>query len=124
VSGPTELAAQATAASASALFVSIVGVEPQVMIWALVGSIIGVTLAKPAGRLYATLLFGAATLTCALLGTIAGDAASPGSALARNAFAVVFGVIFHPGVAALISLVPDIVAWGVKRVQRVFGSEQ
>jgi len=105
----TDFAAQAAAAGTSALFVSIVGVEPQAIVWGIVGSILGVTLAKPSGRIYAMLLFVAATLTCALLGTVMGDYFAPGSAIVRNSCTVIIGAIFHPLLSALISAAPGLI---------------
>lgn len=116
----TDLAAQATAAGASALFVSMVGVEPQVLVWGFVGSVLGVTLAPPSGRIYAIMLFMAATLTCSLLGTVVGDYLSPGSAIVRNSCAVIIGAIFHPMLSALIGAAPGLIdavkAFVVRRI--------
>lgn len=116
----TETAAQAALTGTSALFVAALGVEPQAVIWSFVGCIIGVTLAKPAGRFYAILMFIAATLTCALCGTLTAELWLDRSVTGRNVCAVVYGVIFHPAVAALIGMVPGtfdaIKAFVVRRI--------
>lgn len=105
----TDLAAQATAAGTSALFVSMIGVEPQTLVWSVVGSVIGVALAKPAGRAYAVALFLAATLTCGLLATIASAQWFDNSAMARNGLAVLLGAAFHPGLQAFFASIPAVV---------------
>ena len=120
----TEMAAQAAAAGTSAVFVSIVGVEPQAIVWGLVGSILGVTLAKPSGRAYAILLFIAATLTCALLGTVTGAYFAPGSPLVRNSCTVVIGAIFHPLLSALIGAAPGLIERFVAFISRRVGGSQ
>jgi len=104
----TDIAANATLQGLFALFVAVLGVEPQAIIWSLVGSVIGVVLAKPSGRFYAVALFIAATLSCALIGTAAAQSFQWGNT-GRNAFSAVMGVCFHPALAALISEVPTII---------------
>lgn|SRR5512134_52848 len=104
----TETAAQITITGTSTLLVALLGVEPQAIIWSFVGCILGVTLAKPSGRFYAMALFMAATLACALLGTVTADQFFAGSKVARNASAVIFGAGFHPILAAFIGAVPGL----------------
>jgi hypothetical protein len=105
----TDAAANATLTGVSAMLVGLLGVEAQAIVWSFVGCILGVTLAKPSGRFYAMALFVAATLACALLGTLTADQFFAGSKVARNVAAVVFGAGFHPILAAFISAVPGIV---------------
>lgn len=114
----TEVAAQATAAGAAALFVAATGVEPQAVLWGLIGAIFGVTLAKPSGRFYAMAVFVAATFACALLGTLAGDYMKPGSAPVRNGCALVLGAGFHPLLSAFIGAVPDLLSWAIGVLKR------
>jgi hypothetical protein len=116
-----DITAQAAITGSSALFVALLGVEPQAIVWSLVGCVLGVTLAKPASRLYTVFLFLAATLACALWGTMASDHFFGGSALARNSISVLLGAVFHPLLAAVIGTIPGIVTWGAERVQRLFG---
>lgn len=106
---PTTLAAQTALTGASALVVSLLGVEPQGLVWALVGSTLGLSMAKPAGVLYGAALFVAASLTCALLGTMISVQWFNGGAVARNTFAVILGAAFHPLFASFIESVPGFV---------------
>ena len=123
MSASTEVAAQVTITGASALFVSLLGVEPQAAIWSFVGCVLGVTLAKPSGMFYALALFLAATLACALLGTLVSDQFFGGSRIARNAAAVVFGTGFHPILSAFIGAIPGLVDSVKAFVQRRIGGQ-
>lgn len=123
MSAATEVAAQVTVTGASALFVSLLGVEPQAIVWSFVGCVLGVTLAKPSGRFYAMALFLAATLACALLGTLVADQFFAGSRIVRNAAAVVFGTGFHPILAAFIGTIPGLVESVKAFVQRRIGGQ-
>lgn len=124
MSGATDLAAQATAAGASALFVSMVGVEPQGVIWSLIGCVIGVVLAKPAGTFYSVALFMASMFTCALCATMVASHWFHGEALVRNFFAVMFGAGFHPALQAFFSSIPAVVEACKNFVVRRIGGGQ
>lgn len=100
----------ALAAGASAAVVALLGVEPQALAWALVGSIFGAPLAPPAGRVRQLLVGFAVMLASALLGTVTADWMGATSPRWRNAACLVFGAIFHPLFAAVIATVPNIVA--------------
>lgn len=100
----------ALAAGASAAVVALLGVEPQALAWALVGSIFGAPLAPPAGRFRQLLVGFAVMLASALLGTVFADWMGTTSPRWRNASCLVFGAIFHPLFAAVIATVPNIVA--------------
>jgi hypothetical protein len=113
----TETAANVVAAGASGLLIASLGVEPQAIVWALVGSILGLTLAKPASRAYAVALFVASTLACALFATWISDNYFAGSAGARNVCAVVLAASFHPLFEAFISAIPGLVAAFAKRAR-------
>jgi hypothetical protein len=123
MSEPTETAAQMAIAGATAFFV-VVGLEPQVIVWGLVGSVLGVSLAAPSSKKYAFALFIAATLTCSLLGTAAADQWWKGSIFARNVITVGIGAAFHPALAAFIAAVPGVIQWGVEQMKRRFGGTQ
>lgn len=100
----------AIAAGASAAVVALLGVEPQTLAWALVGSIFGAPLAPPAGRVRQLLVGFAVMLASALLGTVFADWMGTTSPRWRNAFCLVFGGIFHPLFAAVVATLPNIVA--------------
>ncbi len=117
----TEQLANVTVTGAAALVVALIGIEPQALIWGTVGSTLGVSLAKPSGRLYAAALFIAATLTCALLGTMAATQWFNGAALARNVFVVLIGAAFHPAFSAFIAAVPGVIQWVVDFAKKRLG---
>lgn len=103
---PSTTTAAAASGAAGAVFVAIVGVEPQAIVWGLVGAIFGLGLAPATGRMRAALLFVAVSLASALLGTFAAAHWHAGSAVARNAWAVGLGAVFHPLFAAVVQAVP------------------
>lgn len=120
----TESAAGLVTTGASGLLIAALGVEPQAIAWALVGSILGLTLAKPASRVYAVALFIAATLACSLLATVIAEGYFSGNAGARNVCAVILAAAFHPLFEAFISSVPGLVSAGARRLRAVIGGSQ
>lgn len=118
----TETAAGLVATGASGLLIASLGVEPQAIVWALVGSILGLTLAKPSSRVYAVALFFASTLACALMATVIAEHYFAGSVGARNVCAVILAAAFHPLFEAFISAVPGLVAAFAKRARAAIGS--
>ncbi len=125
MSATTDIAAQTALTAASAFFVSMLGVEPQAIIWSFVGCVLGVTLAKPSSTLYAIALFIAATLACALLGTVTADTFFSSGKVARNASSVIYGAAFHPLLAAFIGAVPSFIeAFRTFIVRRFLGGGQ
>ena len=123
MSDPTGTAAQIAISGTTAFIVSALGIEPQALLWALVGSTMGVSLAAPSSKGYAFALFIAATLTCALLGTAAADQWWKGAVFARNVITVILGAGFHPMFAAFIAAVPGIVQWVVDFAKRRIGGQ-
>lgn len=117
----TDAAASTVLTGASGLLIAALGVEPQAIAWALLGSILGLTLAKPAGRLYAVALFISATLVCALLATVLADHWFEGRVGARNVLAVALAAGFHPMLEAFFSAVPGLVAAGSRRARAFIG---
>jgi hypothetical protein len=83
-------------------------VEPQALVWALVGAIFGLGFAPPAGRVRALLVFVAVVLACALIGTWASEVWFGGAPMARNACAMCAAALFHPVLAAVVQAVPAI----------------
>jgi hypothetical protein len=113
-------AAQIALATAGTLFVQALGIEPGYLIFACVGSIVGVTLAKSSGTFYAILLFTAATLICALFATIATVRWFGGDPLYGKAAAVVLGIGFHPMLAWFLELIPVFLRATARRILAVF----
>lgn len=99
----------------AALFVAFVGVEPQALIWGIVGAVIGLTFAPPTGRVRAAMVFGAVAFASAALGTWASEYWHGGSHVARNAWAMVIATVFHPLFAAVVQAVPAAVTAFVNR---------
>lgn len=116
----TETAASVVATGASGLLIAALGVDPQAIAWALVGSILGLTLAKPASRVYAVALFFASTLACALFATWIAETYFAGAAGARNVGAVILAAAFHPIFEVFIGQVPSLVSAAVDRVRIIF----
>ena len=109
---------------AAASIVAILGVEPQALVWAMVGAIFGAPLAPASGRVRQVLVFAAVVLSCALFGHWAGDAWFSGSLRARNVMAWVSAAVFHPASSALVGVVPEAIRTLVLSfVQRRAGGE-
>lgn len=96
----------AAAAGVGALFMSVVGVEPQALVWGFVGAVFGLTFAPASGRARAALVFVAVAFAAALLGTWAADFWHTGSRIARNGWAMALAAGFHPLLAAFVQAVP------------------
>jgi hypothetical protein len=92
---------------AATSIVAILGVEPQALVWAMVGAIFGAPLAPASGRVRQVLVFAAVVLSCALFGHWAADAWWEGSLRARNVMAWISAAVFHPASSALVSVVPE-----------------
>lgn len=88
---------------------AVLGVEPQALVWSMVGAIFGAPLAPPAGRLRQVAVFVAVVLACALLGHWAADSWHDGSVRARNAWCLISAAVFHPASSAFVSSVPGAV---------------
>lgn len=119
----TDTAAGAAVTGASAMLVGMLGVEPQAIIWAIVGSIIGVALAPPTGRLYAIALFVAATMTCALIATLISAQYFAGAPLPRNVAAVLLAAGFHPIFKKFIERAGELVGAWIDRFAAAIGGQ-
>lgn len=95
--------AGAVVTTAGAVVVAAIGVDPQALLWALIGAVIGLSFAPPAAWWRAVLLFLAVVMVCALFGTWASVEAFDGSTVARNAMAAGIAIVFHPMLAAAVS---------------------
>ena len=114
----SDVAVQSTTAAGagvSAVVVALIGVEPAILFWSVVGCGLGVPLAPPAGRWRATLTFVLASLASALLGTLLATEYMVGAtpdrlALASKGAALVLGIAFHPLLSVVVASIPSI--WG------------
>ncbi len=103
---PTVTAGGAVAAGVTALFVAMVGIEPQALVWGLVGAVFGLSFAPQSGRVRAALVFIAVAFAAALLGTWAAEFWHADSRVARNGWSMALGAAFHPLLAAFVQAVP------------------
>lgn len=103
---PTITAGSAVAAGTGALFVALIGIEPQGLVWSLVGAVFGLSFAPKVGRWRAALVFIAVAFAAALLGTWAADFLHSGARTARNGWSMVIAAAFHPALAAFVQAVP------------------
>ena len=103
---PTTTAAGAAAAGVTALFMALLGIEPQALVWGLVGAVFGLSFAPQSGRVRAALVFIAVAFAAALLGTWAAEFWHAGSRIARNGWAMALAAAFHPLLAAFVQAVP------------------
>ena len=108
MSEPASTVATAAATSFGAMVLAAIGVEPQALVWALVGAVFGVAWAPPAGRLRSMMVFIAVVLVCALGGTLASDMWHVGGHTARNLWSAGLAAIFHPLLAAFIQAIPTL----------------
>ncbi len=120
----TDVAANAVLAAASGFLVAAFGLDTQTVLWALMGSVLGVTLAPPASRIYAIFLFVAATLTCALGATVISAAYFSNTPLSRNISAVVLAALFHPIFKAFIGRVPVMIEAWTARISAILGGSK
>lgn len=118
----TETAANATITGGMGLVVALLGVEPQAILWATMGSIIGVVLAPKTSTWYAIALFCASTMACALFATGISASYFNGSEMSRNVAAVLLGAAFHPGLKVFIERVADLITAWINRIAAALGS--
>lgn len=95
-------------AGAGALMLAMIGVEPQAVVWALVGAVFGSPLAPAAGRYRTVAVFVATVLACALFGTWASEYWHGGGVRARNGWAMGLAVVFHPLITVVVQSVPAV----------------
>lgn len=89
---------------------ALLGVEPGALAWAMVGGVFGAPLAPQAGRVRQVAVFIASSALCALGGTVIAGEWHAGSAMWRNTWAACLAVVFHPAAAAVVKLVPEVIA--------------
>lgn len=88
----------------------LLGIEPRALAWAAIGGVFGAPLAPQAGRVRQVLVFIASSCICALLGAAAGTQWHAGANLWRDVWSAGLAFIFHPASAAVVKLVPEVVA--------------
>ncbi len=103
---PLQEATLATAAGLSAIVVATIGVHPQVVMWGMVGSVVGASFAPPASRWRAVAVFVATTLACALFGEWLAAVYLGGSKLASNGAACALAILFHPLLTIIVQRLP------------------
>lgn len=116
MSDPTQPLVSAGAAGAGALFVAMLGVDPQALVWGAVGAAIGLAFATQTGRYRAIALFVAVTMACSLLGTLIADRWFAGAPLWRNGSALLMGIAFHPLLALAMAALPQIFDAALRKV--------
>lgn len=124
-SGPTAAVIGVTStAAAMTLFGSLIGVEPQALVWSSCGTILGYGLAPKVGLLRTLFVCVAVVLASALLGTWAAHEYSSGGQFARNGWSLAIAVVFHPVLAAILESAPTIGRALVDKVLRLFGVQR
>jgi len=109
VNDPASAVATSVGTGFGAIIIAAIGIEPQALVWALVGAVFGIAWAPPAGRLRSMMVFAAVVMVCALAGTLVSDNWHAGSHTARNLWAAGLAAVFHPLLAALVQAVPTLV---------------
>jgi len=105
---PTGALPTAIGAGIGAIVVATIGVEPQTVMWAMVGAVVGVPATAQGGRARAVIVFVAAILACALLGTWASEYWHAGARTPRNSWSLGLALVFHPLLAVVVQAVPSI----------------
>lgn len=88
----------------SAIFASAFGIDPVAFVWGCLGCALGVPVAKKVGRIKVVLLFFAASLASALIGSAVAEHWVFGKT-ARNVLCLGSGLLFHLLVAKLVEKV-------------------
>lgn len=105
----TSATAAATAAGAGAFFLAAIDLHPSLLLFGIVGAIVGLTWAPPQqNRHRAILLLIATAFVSASFGAWIGEWKFPGSLHAAKALAAAFGAVLHPALSALIAALPGL----------------
>lgn len=99
-------AAGAVAAGAGAVVLSTLGLDAAALFWSLLGATIGMSFAAATTRWRAVIVFVAVVLVCSLFGAFIAQKWSGGEVLARNSYACILAIAFHPLLNAAITRVP------------------
>lgn len=112
----TEPAQTLGVAGASALTMELLGLPLQPIVWGLIGSFVGAQWAPAMTGRRALFLYPAAALVSALLGHLAAHQWFSDSRVIANGGAALLAVVFHPLMASVVALVPNLVQKVVARV--------
>lgn len=92
-----------------AMLLATFGIEPQALVWGLVGATLGATFApKEASRLRAACVFTCTALAAALVGTVGAEHLHLG-AIWRNLMALGSAAVMHPALTAVVGQIPSLV---------------
>ena len=106
----------ALAVGGGALLVALIGVGPQPLFWALVGTTLGLSASVQTSRLRACIVFAASVFAAAQLGLWAGPHLAGTSSLAANGASLVLGALLQPVLAGATAAVPGVFAGLLRRV--------
>jgi hypothetical protein len=109
------VASVTTAGAASALLSQLLGVEPQVVVWALIGGFFGAARAPKVGWFKAALQYLLASLLSALAATVVAKWIGNDSAL-RNLLAGAFSIGFYPLMSRAVERMGDVFDSALERV--------
>lgn len=113
----------AAAGTISAAFAYLFGVDPQTVMYATIGGVIGLSWAPPMKRLRALSVFVCAVLGSAILAAfltrwwLEPEKFAQYGELARNGLSFVLGGVFHPLTAAVIGGIPRFIEGLVDRIK-------
>ena len=106
----------AAAAGAGAVVLSTLGLDAAALFWSLVGASLGMSFAAATTRRRAIVVFAAVVLVCSLFGAFIAQRWSGGEALARNAYACILAIAFHPLLNALITRLPAAIDGAMRKL--------
>lgn len=113
----SDLTTGAAVGALAAATLSLLGVEPQALVYAAMGAGIGTTWAPEMPRWRAAVVFVSVICISAAAGTVAALSYTTGTAVWRNLLAGLIAVAFHPLLAAAITKFPDAIDGLLKLVR-------
>ncbi len=99
--------ATSLATGIAAITLTTLGVEPQSLLYAMMGGFVGLLAAPQLGRWKSIVIFVSVMCLCAAVGTWVAQSYSYPH-VARNAIAGVLAAVFHPAFAVVVQKLPDI----------------
>lgn len=100
----------------SAVTLDLLGVPLQPIIWSMFGGAVGSGFAPASGRIRAVVVYLASSLICSLLGHSAAVNYANGSILLADVAAACLAMIFHPGLALIVSSLPALLKFALEKV--------
>lgn len=104
----SDITTGAAVGTLAAATLSLLGVEPQSLVYAAMGAGIGTTWAPEMPRIRGVVVFVCVICLSALGGTVAALAWSNGAAVWRNLFSGSLAMVFHPLIAGFVTKIPDL----------------